>query len=473
MRLPPQARQPGASQNHRTPSAPARLEVGPGPRSLLGAHAPAHPTATAVRQEAIQRMQCSYGNARVARLVEQRQAKQPGQPTVRRTPSIMRQTDIRARGLTGSELREIQTHARRLRRQLGQLERGRSITSAEAAQFRDRIEHLLRQGQDLQRARRVSRAQARDLWLRGRNLLRFARNLRRLPRDLRRRAARGRSTRDLRLISAFQVTPSVIHPTQGESARISFIVRGQVRSIACFILADEDREGTSHRFFTFNNPTPGYKVAIWDGTFTGSRNQPPETGTYRVRVMVTDASGRQEEVFAQIRVENPDQETVLPRTQSGLALQSLRFDGSHLVLTDEGGNTISARAVSGLKPNNPRNPRHIDYTQPRHQWAKDRGPIPAREYAILKHQVQQPELRRGRLRFPTGGTARAWGPMRVPLHPNAVGNRDGFFLHLDATNDGTAGCIGVHPADEGKFNQIMSLLIWMPNDRVPVIVEYP
>ena len=29
---------------------------------------------------------------------------------------------------------------------------------------------------------------------------------------------------------------------------------------------------------------------------------------------------------------------------------------------------------------------------------------------------------------------------------------------MDVTNDGTAGCIGVPPAEVGKFNQIMSLI---------------
>jgi len=31
-------------------------------------------------------------------------------------------------------------------------------------------------------------------------------------------------------------------------------------------------------------------------------------------------------------------------------------------------------------------------------------------------------------------------------------------------NDGTAGCIGIHPGDVGKFNNVVSLLSQMPDD---------
>jgi len=53
------------------------------------------------------------------------------------------------------------------------------------------------------------------------------------------------------------------------------------------------------------------------------------------------------------------------------------------------------------------------------------------------------------------------------------GSRDDFFLHLDVAGDGTAGCIGAHPDDEAKFNQMMALIHWMTNDTLMVTVDYP
>jgi hypothetical protein len=175
---------------------------------------------------------------------------------------------------------------------------------------------------------------------------------------------------------------------------------------------------------------------------------------------------------------------VLPRNGSGYDLAALRFDGTHAVLNDTGGNAIRMRAVSGLRRNNPMSGGR-DWTDRRHQWRKGFGPLPERTYQIARNGVQQPVLlRTGRgsaaLRYPTGGTAVRWGPRRAPLSPNRVVGprgevRSEFFLHLDVTNDGTAGCIGIHPADEGKFNQIMSLISRMRNrtGTVPVIVRYP
>ena len=41
------------------------------------------------------------------------------------------------------------------------------------------------------------------------------------------------------------------------------------------------------------------------------------------------------------------------------------------------------------------------------------------------------------------------------------------------TADGTAGCIGIQPEDEGKFNQMMSVIALMEGDSLPVTVRYP
>jgi len=384
-------------------------------------------------------------------------------------PRIQR---LRARGLVSAELREIRTNLAWFRRQLDNLENDRVITTEEADRFREQIDSFLSESEELGETRTATREEARRIWLRGREILRSAENVRSMRRGLRRRAEGGRSTRDLKLISDFQITPPVIRINEGEAARISFTLRRPAQSIAWFILSRENEEGTSHRFFRVANNDPGYKAAIWNGTWEGSANQPPETGTYRVHLMVIGADGRREEVFDQIRVENPDDQVVHPRPASGYALQSLRFDGSFAELTDANGNTIRLRAVSGLRPDNPRNPDGTDYTQPRHQWVRDRGPIPEGDYTIRANSVQRPEMRRGALRYPTQrATAAAWGPYRIPLYPTERGNRSQFFFHLDVNNDGTAGCIGIHPGDVGKFNNVVSLLSQMPDD-LPVHVSY-
>ncbi len=290
-----------------------------------------------------------------------------------------------------------------------------------------------------------------------------------------------------RWISQLEIAPRLIRIPEHESARISFVVRDRgaaaagfarvavprLRSIEAYAAPDGWRVGSARRYFVWRNPVPGYKVGIWDGTLVGQRSRPPATGPYRIWVSVTDERGYTEQAFRHVLVLNRSQRTVLPRTQSGLALRSLEFDGAHAVLTDQAGNAIRVRAVSGLKPNNPQNPRHVDYTQPLYQRTSGRGPIPAGEYFIRKNDVQQPDVRRGELLFPTGVPLDDWGPMRVMLHPYEIGDRGGFFFHLDASDDGTAGCVGVHPTDEGTFNQLMALIAWMPNETLQVTVRYP
>lgn len=288
-------------------------------------------------------------------------------------------------------------------------------------------------------------------------------------------------------IADLQVTPPVVRTDHGESVRISFRVRDRraaaagfasiaaprLVSLEAYILADAARPMGTRRRFPWRDPVPGFKLALWDGTFPGWRTRPPIRGTYRVWVRATDERGRTEYASRRIRVLNPTGTTVLPRTQSGLQLRQLEFDGSHVTLRDQAGNTVRARAVSGLRPENPYNPDGIDYTQPHYQWVSDRGPLPAGRYFIRKNTVQVPEIRWGELAYSSGATVEEWGPLRVPLYPIEVGNRSGFFLHLDNDDDGTAGCIGVHPDDEGRFNQIMALIAWMPGDSLEVSVRYP
>ena len=248
----------------------------------------------------------------------------------------------------------------------------------------------------------------------------------------------------------------MIRVGEHEAARISFVLAGHPSSVTAFILSSELREGTSYRFFKWRDANVGYHVAIWDGTFDGSRNQPPLAATYRLRVMASDAHGGREEVFDQIRVENPGAVTVMPRTYSGVGLSKLMFNGSRAVLVDDRGNQISMRAVSGLKPNNPHNREGRDFTRREFQSLKGRGPLPEGTYSVLANEVQHPELKGNRLLYPSGQSANAWGPIRAPLSPRQVGNRSGFFLHLDVTDDGTAGF---------QFGQSFPTLEWLTTGR--------
>ena len=286
-------------------------------------------------------------------------------------------------------------------------------------------------------------------------------------------------------ISAFEVSPSVIDIDRGESARISFVIRDRRAAAAGFARASGpvvesiesyvtfERSGHRQRTFLWSEPKPGYKVAIWDGTFADGRGRPPATGSYRVWVVVTDESGHSERFSRKIEVVNPDRAPVLPRTNSGRALRALAFDGVRAVLVDGGGDSVHVRAISGLLPHNPENNYRLDYTRPVYQAIPDRGPIPEGEYFILKNAVQYPDVVDGMSIYPSGAEAERWGPLRARLLPVKPGNRDDFFLHLDISGDGTAGCIGVHPEDEAKFNQMMALIHWMTNDTLKVTVDYP
>ena len=332
---------------------------------------------------------------------------------------------------------------------IAKLEQERAITTAEAEKLTELTQAVIDRAKQGKGDRAVLKY----------NLNR----MRTLPDRYRKRAAAGRDTKGRKLISDFKVEPPVVKVNEHEAARISFVLKDDAKSVSAFILSDPDREGTSYRFFNIG-ATAGYHQVIWDGTFEGTRNQPPRPGTYRIEIGVLGADGKSETVFEQIRVENPDDETMLPRVGSGLAVSTLTFDGSTLILTDDGGNTIEVPATSGLKPDNPKNKEKEDYTTAAHQWAKNKGPIPAGNYLLKPTQYQLPNAGPKGVKYPSGGTAGKWGPMRIQILPNQVKNRSEFFLHMDVTNDGTAGCIGVPPGQEGKFNQIMSLIATNPKD---------
>jgi hypothetical protein len=351
---------------------------------------------------------------------------------------------------TATDAADVARVGKRILGQIPQLERERVISTVHAEEFKRRIEWFI----DRAKQRRPGeQAQIRkDL-----------RALRAQPDALRKRAAEDRSTKGKTLISDFKVTPPVIRVGEGEAARISFVLGDKVKSVTAMIIVHErdpgdDREADRTWMRTFQiDPKPGYHQAIWDGTFKGMANEPPKTGTYTLEISV-DGEKHREQLIERIRVENPDEETVLPRLESGREISTFTFDGHTLTLTDTGGDTIESPATSGMKPHNPRNPEKKDYTDPKHQWVANRGPIPAGMYVLKPGHYQVPDADKKGETYTSGGTAAKWGPMRVQIEPNVVKNRSEFFLHMDVMNDGTAGCIGIPPADEGKFNQMMSLI---------------
>jgi hypothetical protein len=378
--------------------------------------------------------------------------------TLRRMPVARKPATARRRvvPLTSDDISDLKRVGTRTVRELATLEQERAITTAEAEKFKSGIEDLMGRS----KAGRGDREA----------LTKQLNRLRALPEWARKRAAALRSTKDKKLVSDFKLEPPVIRVSEHESARISFVVKGTPKSIDAYILSDPDREGTSYKIFHLDAKS-GYHQLIWDGTFEGERSRPPEPGVYRIEISITDEDGKSERLHDQIRVENPDSETVLPRVASGLAISTLHFDGKTFTLIDERGNSIEVPATSGLKPNNPKNKDKVDYTDPKYEWEKGKGPIPHGTYTVSPGQFQLPDANQRGTKYASGGTATHWGPMRVHILPNAVQNRSEFFLHLDVGNDGTAGCIGFPPSEQGKFNQIMSLIATSKKD-VKLVVAY-
>lgn len=142
----------------------------------------------------------------------------------------------------------------------------------------------------------------------------------------------------------------------------------------------------------------------------------------------------------------------------------LRFDGKTLEwIPGDGSPPTSMRAVSGLRSHNPTIDRLIragrqdirrgvDYTDPKYQDLPGAGPIPEGEYFVaLKKDAPFERI---------GG---GWGVGAWPLRPTSrtgralewldtwvdvPGVRNGFFLHQDGGDDGTAGCVGVIRTDD-------------------------
>jgi hypothetical protein len=372
-----------------------------------------------------------------------------------RQPTATRPRGKKGPRPTADDVADVKRVGTRVLKQVPILERERVITSLYAEHLTDMIEWFI----DRARQRRSGERDS----IRG-----DLRKLRKLPDQLRKQAAERRSTKGKTLISDFKVTPPVIRVGEGEAARISFVLGDKVKGVSAHI---EFHEGRWIWMRTFHiAPTPGLHQAIWDGTFQGMASKPPTTGTY---MLVLDVYGEKhtEKLYEQIRVENPGGDTVLPRGGSGHEVSTLHFDGKQLTLSDTGGASIESPATSGMKRHNPRNPEKKDYTDPQHQWVAGRGPIPAGTYSIKAGNYQVPDADRKGETYASGGTAAKWGPMRLRIEPNVVKNRSEFFIHMDVTNDGTAGCIGIPPDYEGKFNQMMSLIATSKKD-IKLVVAY-
>jgi len=359
---------------------------------------------------------------------------------------------------TAQDVADVVRVGTRVRKEVPVLERERSITTLEAEEYLKMIDWFINRAKE--RRPGEQKVIRRDL-----------NGLRKLPEQARKLAAEGRSTKGKTLISDFKVTPPVFKVDEGEAARISFVLGDDVKSLDATIMHPKDEITTYFRDFGIK-PTPGFHQAIWDGTFQGTGNRPPQTGTYRLDVSVSDGAGKTERVSERIRVENPNDETVLPRAGSGREISTLHFDGKQFTLTDSGGDSIEVPSTSGMKLNNPRNLEKEDFTDPKHQWVQNRGPIPAGHYHVKGGAYQVPDADKKGATYASGGTAAKWGPMRVQIEPNVVKNRSEFFIHMDVTNDGTAGCIGIPTGHEGKFNQMMSLIATSKKD-VKLFVAYP
>jgi hypothetical protein len=399
--------------------------------------------------------------------VEPRPAQAPAMPLTaawasalgnQRVAAIARDTkkaDPKPVPLNAKDVEDLKRVGKRTLGQIDKLVDERAMTTAEAEKTKEIIQRLM----DNAKAGKGDRAKNT------RNLNR----MRSLAEGTRKRAKEGRSTKGHKLISDFKTVPPVINVAEHESARVSFVAHGKPKHIAAHILEDPDREGTSFRFFNMQ-PTTGLHQLIWDGTFEGKAKSPPEPGVYRLELTVIDEDGKTERMFEQIRIVNPDGDKVLPRVNSGLTF-TLTFDGKLLILTDQQGNMIEVPTVSGLKPNNKKNKDGIDYTDPKYEWEEGKGPIPHGNYTIKPSQFQLPDADKEGKKYASGGTAAHWGPMRAHIEPDPVKNRSQFFMHMDVTDDGTAGCIGFPTNQEAKFNQIMSLIATAKSD-VKLHVSY-
>ncbi|MEP4889736.1 MAG: DUF4157 domain-containing protein [Aliiglaciecola sp.] len=147
-------------------------------------------------------------------------------------------------------------------------------------------------------------------------------------------------------------------------------------------------------------------------------------------------------------------------------LRSITFNGAQVSVVGNPG--FSAPAVSGLQ-SHARNARGIDYTDPLYQDQLNLGPIPEGEYYVIPSEVQSSSTH--------NFSQSSWGHYRVILHPTLLTYQHrvilrrggGFYLHQDANNNGTAGCIGLIKDSD---NRRLLERIRDASGPVPVTVRY-
>jgi len=158
---------------------------------------------------------------------------------------------------------------------------------------------------------------------------------------------------------------------------------------------------------------------------------------------------------------------------------SMLFNGRIITYIQDDGTTFTVNAVSGLKPIH-KDSEGKDYTKPEYQKVPDKGPIPEGSYSVNPKDIEEADPKTGK--YSDGDDATIWGQSRVRIRKNIISRlgswisrklglntREGFFLHHDVTQDGTAGCIGIQSQKEHK--KVMKA-IKKHKGAVPLKVEY-
>ena len=168
---------------------------------------------------------------------------------------------------------------------------------------------------------------------------------------------------------------------------------------------------------------------------------------------------------------------------------SMHFDGKTLAVTtnrtlneDTSENISKYQARSGLPKGSPSipylNSKHnlslkmdIDYTQPRYDNVSFAGPIPDGWYGTARTYYLK--LSADMTYQKTGGGWGVGGWILQETFLNSMGGRNGFFLHHDGGNPGTAGCIGlVHGNDMHKIRELLRTAHKTGQREVTITVQY-
>jgi hypothetical protein len=113
------------------------------------------------------------------------------------------------------------------------------------------------------------------------------------------------------------------------------------------------------------------------------------------------------------------------------------------------GNTIEVPATSGLKPTHHSNRRKIDYTDPKWEWKRGKGPIPrGTDYTVKPGNFQLPNA-------DPRGTTYAAGHGQ-PLFPKMQGHRQHALVGDAGTADGLAAAPGGLMAFQGAVVDVFA-----------------